>query len=166
MAIQRFLSCLLILAGLSVTDSVHAQEFKPVDYKELVSAATSSPDTITVINFWATWCKPCLAEMPYLEELSEGVGGQPVRVILVSMDDEKRWETALRPFLEKRTPDAEIWALKNHKPWDWIDMVSVEWSGAIPATIFLYKGESLFVEEEFSRESLRETMALFLQNSK
>ena len=155
--------CFLFLL-FSLSAPAFSQEYKSVSYTELIEASESLPDTLTIINFWATWCKPCIEEMPYLDELNEETVGQPVRVILVSVDDENRWESALIPFLEKKQLKSEVWALQNDKPWDWIDRVSTKWSGAIPATLMLYEFETILVEETFTRETLKETIQTFLNN--
>ena len=55
-------------------------------------------DTTYVVNFWATWCKPCVAELPYFEELYQNYKDQKVKLILVSLDFEKQLETKLLPF--------------------------------------------------------------------
>ncbi|WP_445381358.1 TlpA disulfide reductase family protein [Robiginitalea sp. IMCC43444] len=95
-------------------------------------------DTTYVVNFWATWCKPCIKELPYFEELNNSRSGEKVKVILVSLDFPKQVETNLLPFLEKRKISSEVVVLLDGKYNDWIDKVSPEWSGAIPAT-YVYR---------------------------
>jgi len=97
-------------------------------------------DTTYVINFWATWCKPCVEELPYFEQLIRASRDQKVKVILVSLDFPRQFESRLAPFVEERQLQASVVALADGRYNDWIDKVSPEWTGAIPAT-YIYKGD-------------------------
>jgi thiol-disulfide isomerase/thioredoxin len=92
-------------------------------------------DTTYVINFWATWCKPCVAEFPYFEKLIREYQDRPVRVLLVSMDFPKDIKSKLIPFVEERKLSAHVVALADIDYNAWIDKVSTEWDGAIPFTL-------------------------------
>lgn len=92
-------------------------------------------DTTYVINFWATWCKPCVEEMPYFIELQENSQGEALRVVLISLDFPKQIEQRLVPFVEKRGIKPMVAVLLDGRYNDWIDRVSPDWSGAIPATL-------------------------------
>src|SRR5690606_6809447 len=43
-------------------------------------------DSIYVINFWATWCKPCIKELPAFEKIASEYADKKVKVLLVSLD--------------------------------------------------------------------------------
>lgn len=95
-------------------------------------------DTTYVINFWATWCKPCIEELPYFEELNKAESANPVKVVLVSLDFPQHLENKLLPFIEKNRINSRVDVLLDGSYNDWIDKVSPAWSGAIPAT-YIYK---------------------------
>lgn len=97
-------------------------------------------DTTYIINFWATWCKPCVEELPYFEEFTRAYSGEKVRVILISLDFPRQFERKLAPFVEERNLQSVVIALADGRYNDWIDKVSPEWTGAIPAT-YIYKGD-------------------------
>lgn len=111
----------------------------------------SPPDKgLKVINFWATWCKPCVEELPYFEALHEKydtIGS--VQVILVSLDFPTHIEKRLLPFIEKNRLQSRLVALLDVKANNWIDQISTDWSGAIPATLILSKNERLFFEKSY-----------------
>lgn len=106
-------------------------------------------DTTYIVNFWATWCKPCIEELPYLEQLNTAEIEQPLKVVLVSLDFPKHLESKLLPFVEKHQLGSQVEVLLDGDYNSWIDKVSPEWSGAIPAT-YIYKQDShLFIGEPF-----------------
>lgn len=115
-------------------------------------------DTTYVVNFWATWCKPCVAELPAFQQLIEETADEPVRVLLVSLDFENQLEKRLLPFVEDRGLQNDVIYLGDTKTNAWIDRVSPEWSGAIPATILLRNGEEAFYERGFTYDELAEVV--------
>ena len=115
-------------------------------------------DTTYVINFWATWCKPCVEELPYFETLHNIHAEDKVKIILVSLDFPNQIESKLYPFIEKHNLKSEVIVLLDGKYNDWIEKVDEKWSGAIPITV-VYKGDNrVFVEDQF--HSVNELEAL------
>jgi thiol-disulfide isomerase/thioredoxin len=108
-------------------------------FAEIEPLFSMDNDTAYVINFWATWCKPCVKELPYFEALRDAHQQDKVKVILVSLDFPKQLESRLVPFVKERQLESEVVVLLDGKYNDWIDKVSTDWTGAIPATLF-YKG--------------------------
>ncbi len=90
---------------------------------------------VVLVDFWATWCKPCVKELPYFEALHENFKGEKIKVILVSLDFKKDVETKLIPFVEEHKLKSDVVALTDHKYNEWIDKVDPEWGGAIPVTV-------------------------------
>ena len=119
-------------------------------------------DKVYVINFWATWCKPCIAELPYFEQIQAKYKDENVEVILVSLDDMRKLESKVIPFIEKNKLQSEVILLDDAKYNSWIDKVSTEWSGAIPATLFYNKNKREFYEQEFDYQELEGIVKSFL----
>jgi thiol-disulfide isomerase/thioredoxin len=120
-------------------------------------------DTTYIINFWATWCVPCVKELPAFEELNEKYSNEKVKVLLVSLDFVKHYDTKLLPFIEERKIKSEVILLNDPRSNLWIDKVSPDWSGAIPATL-IYKGKKRkFYEQSFSFESLEKELLKYLK---
>lgn len=112
----------------------------------------SGNDTIYVVNFWATWCAPCVAELPYFEQIDSAYGGKPVKVILVSTDFKKDIESRLIPFIERKKLHSEVVFLDELYDNEWIPKVDSLWQGNIPATK-IYNSEtkkSVFIPRETS----------------
>lgn len=120
-------------------------------------------DTTYVINFWSTWCAPCVKELPYFEDLTAKYANQKVKVILVSLDFPKQLETKLKPFLKENNLQSEVLVLIDPDANSWVDKVNPKWSGAIPATI-VYKGnKNKFYEKAFENlAELEEVVTPFL----
>src|SRR5690606_22220839 len=98
-------------------------------------------DTTYVINFWATFCKPCVAELPHFDKLQSAYQYQKVRVLLVSMDFIKDYDTRVIPFIRERGLQSQVWLLQETNAGQWIDEIDPGWSGALPATVFVHPGQ-------------------------
>ena len=104
-------------------------------FDELAPLFEAEPEVPTLINFWATWCKPCVEELPYFEQLRAEVPADELRIVLVSLDFPKQIETKLKPFLAQRQLKSEVVVLTDGKTNDWIGRVEADWEGAIPVTL-------------------------------
>ena len=107
-------------------------------------------DTTYLINFWATWCKPCVEELPYIEQLHDDFPDAKLKIILVSMDFPKQIESHLIPFMQERQLRSDVVVLTDGDVNTWIPMVDESWGGAIPVSV-LYKGQKrTFIGEAFA----------------
>tara|TARA_R100001369_G_scaffold77006_2_gene106262 strand:+ start:2153 stop:2785 length:633 start_codon:yes stop_codon:yes gene_type:complete len=114
-----------------------------------------SNDTTYVVNFWATWCKPCVKELPYFERINKEYADKKVKVILASLDFPNKVQSQVVPFIKKNKLHSEIVLLDDADANSWIPKVSEAWSGAIPATV-IYKNDSrTFYEKSFTYEELK-----------
>lgn len=113
-----------------------------------------SEDTVYVVNFWATWCVPCVAELPFFEAINKKNKGKYFKMVLVSMDSPKTLETRVLPFLSKNNIETNVILLADSKTYKWIDSVDPNWSGAIPITLFLKGEKKHFYEKDY--ESIEE----------
>ena len=124
--------------------SVSAQ--KPTVYKinELLNRINNDSDTTYVVNFWATWCKPCVAELPEFEKLHLDAkdNNRKTKVLLVSMDFVEELDKKLKDFLAKNKYTCEIVLLDEINGNDFINKISEKWSGAIPATLITKKDKA------------------------
>lgn len=111
-----------------------------LNFTQLEPIFHPSNDTVYVINFWATWCQPCVEELPYLEKLTKKYKDKKLRVILVSLDFKSQLHSKLVPFVEKNNLLSDLVMLHDNNADEWIPKVSDHWDGAIPFTIIL-KGE-------------------------
>lgn len=124
-------------------------------------------DTVFVVNFWATWCKPCVAELPAFDHLARTSSSyaRPIKVLLVSLDSKRDHATKLGPFVRKRGMLCEVVRLNERSPQVWIDQVDPTWQGSIPATWLVSRDRRIMYEREFTERELIDTVQQFLQSS-
>jgi thiol-disulfide isomerase/thioredoxin len=143
------------------------QQYKPIpvlDYKELEPYLTKQNDTTYVVNFWATWCKPCVKELPYFELLNQNYSNQKVKVLLISLDFFKNYKNTLLPFVKNKGIKSDVILLNDPDSNNWIDKVDKNWTGAIPATLVYNKSSRSFYEKSFSYNQLDSVLRLKLNN--
>ena len=136
-------------------------ELEVYDYAGLEKFLNREDDKIYVINFWATWCAPCVKELPYFEKLNENYKIENVEVILVSLDFPHLYDKNLKPFIVKRALKSKIIALNDSNENEWISKIDESWSGSIPATIIYNKNERKFFEKSFTYEELENEVKQF-----
>ena len=148
------------------SDKVQASNinFKIIDYYGLESVLNRRDDKTYVVNFWATWCAPCIKELPYFEKIDQEYEDQNVEVVLVSLDFPKKYESQLRPFINKHQLRSELYALNDMNSNYWIPQVEENWSGAIPATLIFNSNKREFYEQSFNYEELETEIQKFLKN--
>ncbi len=111
-------------------------------------------DTLYVVNYWATWCKPCVEEMPYFLAASKNFASQKVKVVFVSLNSLKETEK-VNKFVESRNIKEDVFLLNAGNPNVWIDKVDPSWGGSIPATVMYRKKEKVYFREgEFTQTEL------------
>lgn len=116
----------------------------------------------TVINFWATWCKPCVEELPFFMEWYNSRKNKNIELVLVSLDAEDNIEEGVIPFLKENNINVKSVVLTDGKAHKWIDKVNSEWSGSIPATLFINQNKKQFAEKEYhSTKELRDEIEAF-----
>lgn len=115
-----------------------AQSVKAYKAKDLMQRV-SNPDTFYVVNFWATWCGPCVKELPQFTKLSEQLTGKPVKILLVSLDFKEAYPKKLVSFIEKKKLQHEVVWLNETNANEFIPKIDDRWQGSIPATMLYYK---------------------------
>jgi thiol-disulfide isomerase/thioredoxin len=139
----------LVAAVLLVIAGTAAGQGKIVKLRELKKVIESPGDNIRVINFWATWCGPCVKELPLFEKLN--AERKDVAVTLVSMDlDLDPNPAKVHKFVTKKKIASDVLILDENDPNVYIDQIDKQWSGALPATIVINSktGKRVFAERE------------------
>ena len=135
---------------------------KTYDYNQLKPLLEKKDDKTYVINFWATWCAPCVKELPYFEKINKQYADKNVAVLLVSLDFPKQVEKKLIPFINRKKLQSEVVLLDDVNEDVWIKAIDESWSGALPATIIYTKNKRKFYEQSFDYETLENELKTFL----
>ena len=115
-------------------------EFSPEETSALLGKKNN--DTLYITNFWATWCPPCIKEIPHFREKMAELKSQPVKFTFISLDPKEDWDTKVKQFAEENGLSENVVLLDgsslnpaffpaNFKQWD---------GGSIPFT-FMRKGD-------------------------
>jgi thiol-disulfide isomerase/thioredoxin len=132
-----------------------AQDVRLIKFDRLQTELERESDKLRVYNFWATWCGPCIKEMPYFEAAS---ARGDVEVIFISVDFPNQHEK-VKKLIAKKEIKSPVFHLDEKNAGEFIEKISENWSGAIPATLFVDTyGDQYFYEKEFSSELLNETI--------
>jgi thiol-disulfide isomerase/thioredoxin len=131
------------------------EDIRVLNYKQLEPHLHLNNDSLYLVNFWATWCKPCVEELPALQKVSDDFTDHKMKILLVSLDFPSQMNTRLKPFLEENNIDMETVLLDDPNQNVWINKVDPSWSGSIPATL-IYSGNSRdFYEKSFTYQELK-----------
>lgn len=134
---------------------------KAYDFDKLQYFLKQKNDTTYVVNFWATWCVPCVEELPHFEELNAKYKKDKVKVMLVSLDMFKMVETRLLPFIKEKQLKSDVVYLRDPDQNTWLPKVDSTWSGALPATLIYNKDRRKFYEQSFTYAELEKEVSNF-----
>ena len=123
---------LIFAAGTSA-----GQKVTQIRIPDLEKILSSKDDRLFVINFWATWCPPCVKELPHFQKVAKEFHNDDVSFLLVSIDFPSQIESHLKPFLEKNDVDLDVVIMMDTDQNEWIDKVDPSWQGNIPVTLML-----------------------------
>lgn len=146
----------LISLSLICTQCTSAQDIKVIKFNDLTLEMEQSNKEIKLINFWATWCKPCIEEIPVLE----GKNGE-LEVLLVSLDFASQKEL-VNQFVKRKEIQSRVVLLDESDYDSWIGKIDSTWSGAIPATLIINTTtkKKIFVEGSLTSEIINQKVAL------
>jgi thiol-disulfide isomerase/thioredoxin len=161
-----FISGILLLLFSTVT-SLKAQSipaWKVTGLNKYIAAS----DSILVINFWATFCKPCNEEIPYFERIINKYKNQKVKLLLVSLDMKDQYPNKLKAFAKKNKYGSQIVWLNETNADYFCPAVDTTWSGGIPATLIVntITGYRKFFEEEMKPVAFERELKLAMVNKK
>ncbi|MBL6447415.1 TlpA family protein disulfide reductase [Fulvivirga sp. 29W222] len=136
----------------------YAQKAEVIKFDRLEALISQESEKVMVINFWATWCGPCVKELPYFKKLD--AENEDVNVYLISLDFVEKLDR-VNAFIERKELVSPVLLLDEMDYNSWIDKVDESWSGAIPATLVINAatGQRKFVEKELEEGELEKLIA-------
>ena len=155
--------CRFFLVALAATfcflSAATAQKAIVVKFDALQKILETKSDQIQVINFWATWCAPCVKELPLLEKLN-AQKNLNTKITLINLDYADKLDK-VNEFMARKNIQSDVLLLDDIDYNSWIDKVDKSWGGAIPATLIINPrtGKRKFVEKELKEGELENLIA-------
>jgi thiol-disulfide isomerase/thioredoxin len=148
---RTLLVVFLLTAGIALAKAQEVVEV--IKFDRLHEIIESKSSQIQVINFWATWCAPCVKELPFFEALNSN--DPSVKVTLINLDYADRLDK-VKQYVSRKNMKADVLLLDEIDYNSWIDKVDRRWGGAIPATLVINSltGERKFVDGELGEGDL------------
>jgi len=115
---------------------VKVEDLDPEFLKELLS---NPGENIRLINFWATWCGPCVIEFPYIVDMQRMYGGRDFEVLTISLDRPNQKDKVLSFLEEKEAAFANYLYTESDKE-SMFELVDPNWQGNIPYTMIVKPG--------------------------
>ena len=133
-----------------------AQEIPKWKLTDLTSAIKNA-EAPTIFNFWATFCKPCIEEIPYFQELAKKYEKEGVKLVLVSLDLPEAFPK-IKSLAAKRKFTAPVVYLDETNADVFCPAVDEKWSGVIPASLLVNNktGYRKFFEDQLSKDQLEQ----------
>ncbi|MCL6524597.1 MAG: TlpA family protein disulfide reductase [Thermoflavifilum sp.] len=144
--------------------SVHAQHIEQLNTSQLKSF-TQKHDGVYVINLWATWCRPCVDELPDIEKVAASLHDKPVHVMLVSLDDPSAYPDQIKRFVHDHHLQSPVYWLNVSNPNAINEVLGGQWMGVVPTTLVINasKGFRRLYQGKITADELRGAIAMALK---
>lgn len=160
---MRSIYTLFIFLFIALSSELSSAQVESITLEELQAKMIHPEnDTLYIVNFWATWCGPCIAELPYFEQAAKIHSDKKIKILLINLDflSEK---TKVTTFVKKKNIQNVVYQLNASDPNKWINQIDTNWDGAIPVTVFYKSGNKvLFHEGDLTQSELNEKIKINL----
>lgn len=146
----------LLITAAQAAPKVHVKLAAVPALKQAIAARRGQ---VVVVNFWATWCGPCVAELPALAALSRKYQGHGLTVIGISMDTPNLLHSRVEPLLAQKGVMYPVYLARTPDPETLIRAFGGGWQGDLPQT-FIYDRQGHRVKALGQPHTLPELEAL------
>jgi len=158
--LSRLLIVFVFFISRKETSSQTIAKWKIEDLEKYIAKS----DTPVIVSFWATYCVPCIKEIPYFQEVVAKYKDNGVKLLLVSLDFKESFPDKISSFANKKKFTSPIVWLDETNADYFCPKVDSKWSGVMPATLFINnkKGHRSFFEEEMPKEKFEDEIKKIL----
>lgn len=115
----------------------------PIDAPGLATEIEARAGKVLLVNFWATWCRPCLEEIPALMALEDEFGEQGFELVAVSLDEPASADGVVVPFLARWFPDFTTWLSSERSMDDMVSVIDPAWNEVLPTSYIIGRDGSV-----------------------
>jgi thiol-disulfide isomerase/thioredoxin len=160
---KTFLVFLFLFSAIAV----QSQQVKSVKITELEKTIKESK-TPLIVNFWATFCVPCLQEIPYFQEIASQYKSNDVSLVFVSLDMKEAYPVKVNNMAKKLNLAYPVVWLNETNADYFCPRIDTSWTGGMPSSFFVNNatGYHKFLEEPLSKEKLEKEIQVMLSPAK
>lgn len=164
MSLLRHLLSALVCAGLcwsvpAFADDVLLTPVNAEEFRSELARTTADGSHVVLVNFWATWCRPCLDEIPLFMQLEKEYGPRGFRLIAVSLDDIDSMNDQVLPFMQKWFPDFRSYIGSEYDMDDIVSVIDTGWNEVLPTSYLIARDGSIaerlqgvYTHEQFAKK--------------
>jgi thiol-disulfide isomerase/thioredoxin len=144
-----------IITFVLIVANLNGQDIKAIKVTEL-SKTIKESKTPLIVNFWATFCAPCLQEIPYFQQLTQQYKSQNVSLIFVSLDLKEAYPLKVNETAKKLNLVYPVVWLNETNADYFCPKIDTSWTGGMPSTLLVNNstGYHKFFEDQLSKEKL------------
>ena len=158
---------LFVIAFLLFAVVVHPQDVKSIKITDLEKTIKESK-TPLIVNFWATFCVPCLEEIPYFQEVAQQHKEQNISIVFVSLDMKQAYPAKVNEMAGKlKLTYPVVWLNETNADY-FCPKVDTSWTGGMPSSLFVNNatGYHKFFEQPLSKQELEKQIQVMLTPAK
>lgn len=150
------ISILLLATALSLSAQKLSGIYKVPDLMKRIS----NSDTTYIVNFWATWCKPCMEELQAIDSVGMENKSGKIKLVFVNLDFRDK-KNQVNSALKRKGIQSSCVLLDEVNGNVYINQISPDWSGSIPATLLKKGVRQVLLDKKLSSEQLRTALKNF-----
>lgn len=150
------ISILLLATALSLSAQKLSGIYKVPDLMKRIS----NSDTTYIVNFWATWCKPCMEELQAIDSVGMENKTGKIKLVFVNLDFRDK-KNQVNSALKRKGIQSSCVLLDEVNGNVYINQISPDWSGSIPATLLKKGVRQVLLDKKLSSEQLRTALKNF-----